>query len=396
MLRSTLTFVALCGVSSCFQGCHSTDGLTPPDPKTPWVPPPSVGLGFEPPVLPSLDDFGPMGVGDCLAQALEHQPQTRRFWNQALAQAAYHQEQKATLLPTGGLTAGVEQQDMQFKSTANLSKSKVDQTLKGAGVNLQWVLFSFGARTALIEGALHGLYGANFRYNQALQDMALNVQMSYYELQSAKAQLVASKARRSEAESTLDAVQTKFLTGLADQQERFRAQAEYASANYTLQAAYGLVENARAQLAQAMGVKVHQIEEWLQDAMANRPVLKQAYQDWQRLESESKAAKSAILPQVVATAGASRYSGIENGLRPDRETAIGIGIQWQIFDFFQDQAKALQMRHQADAAKAAYESQQSKYGNLFTATKPRMPRCKLQMSSYYQRKWLSRPHKKAT
>lgn len=357
------------------QGCRSPSSLTAPDPQTPWQAPETVKVAFF--EKPAFDFTAPFTLSDCLCEALENQPLTRKAWNQSLAQAAYYQKTQATLLPTGGVTLGVEHQDMKFQSTNTRTSSKVEQTLKGGGLNLQWLLFSFGARTALIESALHQLYGSNFAYNEALQQLALQVQMSFYQFQSAKAEVVAALASFEEAKAVLAAVEIKFATGLADAQEQLRAQAEEASKRYMLQATYGALEGARAELAQAMGVAVDfrldvvspdltsptplcqaTVEEWLHEAMAQRPILRAAYEDWQKFESEAKAAKKALFPQLVATTHASRYKGIRNGLRPDQELTVGIGLQWNIFDFAQDRSTAAQAKYQARAAEEHYRAQQ--------------------------------------
>ena len=358
------------------QGCRSPASLTAPDPQTAWKAP-------EVPIMtvtqkPEFDFSLPFTLSDCLCEALQNQPLTKKAWNQSLAQAAYYQKTQATLLPTGGVTLGVEHQDMKFKSTSSTrTSSKVDQTLKGGGVNLQWLLFSFGARTALIEAALHQLYGANFMYNEALQELALQVQMSFYQFQAAKAELVAALASFEEAKAVSATVQIKFSTGLADTQEQLRAQAEEASQRYILQATYGTLEAARAQLAKAMGVPVDlrldvvspdltsptplcqaTVENWLHEAMSARPSLRAAYENWQRFESEAKAAKKALFPQIIATTQAARYNGIRNGLRPDQEVTVGIGLQWNIFDFAQDRSTAAQAKYQARAAEENYRAEQ--------------------------------------
>lgn len=375
MVRSDSIILLVGACLGLLQGCHNASSLNSPDPQTPWKAPEAIAF----PVFqkPEFDFKVPLTLSDCLWQALENQPATKRSWNQSLAQAAYYHKTQATLLPTGGVTLGVEHQDMKFKTTTRGTSSKVDQTLKGGGINLQWLLFSFGARTALIESALHQLYGANFQYNQALQQVALQVQLSFCGLQSAKAQVVAALASFEEAKSVAEAVQIKFTTGLADEQERLRSQAEEASQRYALQASYGVLEAARAQLAEAIGIPVDPrldvvapdlstptplcqstVEGWLEEAMTERPMLRAAYEDWQRFEYEAKAAKKALFPQLIATAQASRYKGIRNGLRPDQDITVGIGLQWNIFDFAQDRYTASQARHQADAAKEAYRAQQ--------------------------------------
>ncbi len=371
-------------LSGC--GLWTIDKDVAATPKEAWVAP-TKAL----PKKPLTTSFaGPAYAGEPLSLyglfnlALENSPKTRQAWEMAKISAAQYGVQKTTFLPTGGITAGIQRQNNQFEAVG----AGGEQTIHGGGIDINWVLFTFGGREAELNSVRQALYAANFNYNQMLQDVALAVQQGYFNLNAAKAAVVAQLASLEDAEMTLKSAEIKFHAGLADLQQVLQSRADRESKRYLLQAAYADVETARANLAIAVGVPVQlsldilppadadyavlgledQVTDLMAQALVDRPELLAAHAQWRSSVSHVQAAEKAIFPYLAAGFTASKYGGVDNTFQATQQSSFAIGLKWNIFDVFKDHYQVLGARSQAKAAEANLrQAELLVLGNVWTA-----------------------------
>ena len=82
------------------------------------------------------------------------------------------------------------------------------------------------------------------------------VVVAYYNLNTANKSLEATQASLENADATYQAAKTKLDTGLGNKQDMLRALADVKSVEAQLELDYANIEQARAQLAASIGVKV--------------------------------------------------------------------------------------------------------------------------------------------
>lgn len=360
-------------------GCHtlSTDSEVASHPDLPWTAPENtqkvVNKFAMKPIAPINSA---LSLVDLVDMALAKNPKTRQSWARAQVAAANYGVGKAAFLPTGGVWVGAEKQNNQFRGDPN----KQRQTLRGVALDLNWILFNFGARENELESLEKALFSANFSYNQSLQAVLLAVVSGYFNFNGAVEMVNARLASLEDAKTTLKSVEVKFHTGLVDLQQRLQAQSDYESKRYDLEAAYAEVEKVRADLAVAIGIPVNalmniqtmadvsgqiltkeeNVDTFIQHALEKRPELLAAYMEAESQQKHEAAAQKALYPYLVAGASWSKYHGVENNFQPAEQAQVSIGVQWNIFDLLTNHYELLAARAQAKQAHAAAQLEQLK------------------------------------
>ena len=91
-----------------------------------------------------------------------------------------------------------------------------DKVVAGlANLTLSYLLLDFGGRRGRVDSAEQALVGANWNHSQVIQDVARNVTRAYHSYVGAKSQVVASQATLDEAQTSLEAVEVRRLSGVA-------------------------------------------------------------------------------------------------------------------------------------------------------------------------------------
>ena len=310
-------------------------------------------------------DGQPLDLYGLFDIAVLNSPTNRRSWQQAREAAAMYGESRTLYLPTGGVKGGIYRQ----KNKHDLPGVDGYQTIAGASLQLTWLIFDFGGREFTVSAAQDAMFASNFDFNQSLQDLALNVETAYFDLNSAQASTQANWASMRDAYMALVAAEERERTGLGDIQDVLRARANYQSAIYNLEKSGASVEQARANLASTVGLRIsasvdivppsppedmdlvgQNVEELLAESMKARPTLLAAYAQTRSKESEVKAAKSALLPSVFAGGTIQYMDGVSKSLTSQEQYSFGVGVQWDIFDLFTDYYKLLGVKAQAKQA----------------------------------------------
>lgn len=218
-------------------------------------------------------------LDDALAHTLCQSPSLR----QALADVA---EQSA------GVDIGDIASRPRWSASADYSAARNFNSFGSSGrrlsasVDLSWMLFDFGQRSASLQAARQTLAAALATQDNTLLEAVHEVLRLYSEAVVAAAALDASQDTETSAQQTAAAAQARYEAQVGNQIERLQAQTALAQATLERVRAQGTWDNARGQLALALGADIAQalrLADWEARAL-QRP----APPDWQALRQEAR------------------------------------------------------------------------------------------------------------
>jgi len=311
---------------------------------------------------------GPVDLPTLLDIALENNPETRASWYQAKAAAAQYGQSQSPYYPEVTVSGRVGREYVKN----DIAPGSNNFTTYGPSLEMSWLLFNFGKRSATADAARESLYAANFAYNQTYQDIVLQVITAYYNLHTANASLAATEASLENARATYDAANTRLETGLGNKQDMLRALADVKSVEAQLELDYADIEAARATLAAAVGIRVGEylkivppeappsfegidqdVSTMVAIALQQRPDILQAYAQTRAAEYDLEAAQADLWPELgVEMAGSmTEYDG--RGYNPTENFRAALVLEWDIFQGFNkkyaiENSRALLRQQQAD------------------------------------------------
>jgi len=200
----------------------------------------------------------PLNLQDILLQAICANPQARQAWANVRAQAADVGVKEAAYLPTLDATAGIERDTLATTYNASslgagsISSSQNSSSRYGE-LDLAWVLFDFGKRSADLRQARQLLAAANATQDDTLQTIFFRAAQAYYDLSDAQASLEAAKAAESTAHDSLVDTTAKHGGGVGTLSDQLQAETTYRRAVLDRVSAEGDVAAATGALASMMG-----------------------------------------------------------------------------------------------------------------------------------------------
>ncbi|PBL34936.1 hypothetical protein B8B82_26010 [Pseudomonas aeruginosa] len=147
-----------------------------------------------------------LSLEEAIERILCHDPQTRLAWANAKAQAAQVGIGKSAYLPRldGRLDASRGYSDMDYRDAPYLSGDG-HRHRRGASLQLSWVLFDFGRRSAALRNAQQLLLAANASQDATLQNTFALAAQAYYDALAAQRSLAASRQVAELAAQNLEA-----------------------------------------------------------------------------------------------------------------------------------------------------------------------------------------------
>lgn len=394
--------VAVAG--TLLSGCVGTPRVSgvpgaSPAPQVAWTPPPETV-----PRVTAADTTSaarvPVGLADriralSLAEivdiGLRNNANTRLAWANAQAAAAAYGSQRGEWLPTidGDVTAS------RIKTVASQGRTAVEQSVLAPSVTLSYLVLDFGGRSGRIEGARQQLRSASFAHNAAIQDVVLQIQVSYFQYLANRSLLVAQRTTLAEAQANLAAAEERRRVGLATIADVLQARTAASQAQLDLQSTEGSVQTTRGALALALGLPanlpydvdssaaavpvralVDSVDALIASALRGRPDLAAARSDAEAARAQIGEARSSLLPSLnlTATGGRTYATTIPNGANSYN---LSFGVAVPLFNGFSRQYDLRAAEYQAEAAAARSETvrQQvvyqvfSAYYSLQTATR---------------------------
>jgi TolC family type I secretion outer membrane protein len=355
-------------------GCVSPE--TPVDARTPWVPPRAQAGGGDP-VWRDLrartpDLSKPLKLADAADIALRNHPATRKAWNDACAAAAQVRQAQGYFVPTVSASASAG----HFVTAANPAEYDSEFTKYGAGLQINYLVFSFGGgRSAAVEAALQTVYAADYSFNRSIQDVLLGVESAYYGAISAQAAMDAVEANVKDARAVLDAATASRNSGVGTELDVLQAQARHDQSLYGRASAQGQLMIARGALAQAMGlpadvavqvVKPEQdspaamgeadVRRVIDSALARRPDIAALRATVAAKDALVKVAGSSLWPSLYLNGGLAREDFDRQTGKPAQDGDwvynAGIALQWTLFDGQQAENARRAAACQAESARA--------------------------------------------
>lgn len=403
--------VAICVVLA---GC-ATDALTlaPVSPNTPWqgAPPntilegdtggtgdtgeaPDVTAGFGVPpvhaasVLPATLAINPEHVyslPELIDIAQRENPDTRLAWNRARQAALAIGVTEATFLPM--LSANVIGGWQKTHTPVHLlpDNFSVDTELHGVvpALALEWLIFDFGQRKAIADGARQVSYAANVLFNGTHQKIIHDVTHAYYQYGAARAQVTIAEQALKNSLLISTAVDERQKAGLATVVETAQANQQVAQAKLRHVNAQGLESTAYQTLLASVGMPSvtrlqvsepakHPLpetntaltDEAIQLALSQRPDVLASYAAIKAAEAGIAAAEAEFLPKVyLGAVAANNRTGFQIGGLPQlrqhtSSASVLLGVTIPLFDGGLRLARLKDAQIQADMAADVFQQAQ--------------------------------------
>src|SRR5262249_4380539 len=241
-------------ISFAFPFAYLAAQNAPSSPDRPWTPGPvrqiREHVNGVSGLTRQLDDWEAdkvYSLAELVAFAEAHNPETRAAWESARAQASAAGIARSELFPQLAAIAfgGVDRAEVPS------GQRFYRQTRPGleAGVELQYVIFDFGARRARIDQAMARLLAANFSFNDVHRALIFRVEQTYFRLLDAFGQEAAARASLANAQAVEQAAEARLQNGLATLPDVLESRSAAAQAEYNLRSILGSTEIAMGELA---------------------------------------------------------------------------------------------------------------------------------------------------
>jgi outer membrane protein len=340
------------------------------------------------PLAAAVDPDKAYALADLIDLAESANPNTRIAWNDArraalaagIASSAYLPKITATAI--GGFQGG-NGHDSAF-GTELLGNGSASGSV--SAVSLQWLLFDFGKRDAILDAAKQGSVISNIAFTAAHQQVIYDVTLAFYANAAAQARLSTATQALENAKAVQAAAEDLYAHGVGTVVEVAQAREGAAQANLAQVQADGGDQNAYIALITAIGIspltkiKVADIsgrplapsmaapvEAIISDALGRRPDVQSAYAAQKASLANVRAAKAEFMPKVFLSAtGAYNSGGLDvtalpsigqqsptvniNGSRFSGGVFAGITIP--LYDGGTRAAVLAQSRAEADSAEA--------------------------------------------
>lgn len=377
--RSGRWAVALAGL--LLAGCaNQALERVPASPDVPWraqavrdtgttLPqaPEVTGFGVPAVPLPALDagrvtvnPAEPLDLSRLIDIAQRENAETRQAWNRAREAALSVGVVEATFLPVLSANVLSGQQRVSTPSPLIIDGSDSIRTrISGTvpALALSWLLFDFGGRRALLEGAEQLAFAANVLFNATHQKIIRDVTDFYYQYDAARVRVRHAHEALTMRERIAEATQARMAGGVGTVVEVALAKQGIAQARLHVITSEGLERTTYLSLLGAMGLAptaqitvappAQQVlptatdpmtQDMIDQALSRRPDLVAAYAAMQAAQAGVQAAESAFMPKVfVGSVWASRHTsfdirGLPSLSQQSTSTGFLVGVSLPLYD----------------------------------------------------------------
>lgn len=309
-------------------GLVADPGKGQPVPSAGYVLPADPAAALPPP--PRIDRDRIYGLADLIDLAESTNPDTRVAWNQARDAALAAGIARSAYLPrlTAAALGGYETHHGRDSALGLSVGDRGSLTGTVSSLSLQWLLFDFGRRDALVAAADQGVVIANIGFTAAHQRLIHAVSLAFYAYAAARARADSASASLADARDVQQAAEARKARGIGTimevtQARQFTAQAELAKVR-----ADGDASDSYVALLSAIGVSPltpirvadislqplspdpgKPLDKVLGEALARRPDVLAAIAAQKAAEAGVRAAKADFLPKVFVSASGSYTSG---------------------------------------------------------------------------------------
>ncbi|QDH17179.1 TolC family protein [Swingsia samuiensis] len=257
--------------------------------------------------------------------AQSNNPQTKIAWEEAKNAALSVGITKSTYLPqlTATIVGGYTHRKNQGNSITSASAHGEIQTL-----GMQWLLFDFGRKEALIKAAREDQIASNIMFTQEHQKIIYNVTVSFYSYLSNKAHIALLQTALNNAKKIEKAAQAKLKYGQGTITDLLQSQQLIAQSEVRLVQAQGALNNAYITLINNIGISpkshiaiediqkhdldthtIHLTDNIIQEYLEQRPDVLAAYAKVKSAQSRVKAAQKEFLPKIFLSGNMAYSTG---------------------------------------------------------------------------------------
>ncbi len=303
-----------------------------------------------------IDAGHPYTLSELVDLAERYNPATRAAWENTRAVAARLGIARSDLLPAVNAVAlaNTTREGILFGDVFVRQTLGIFQPI----LQLNYLIFDFGARSARIDEARQQLLAANLTFNRTFLDVLFEAMRRYYELLNAMGQRDAAQANFDNAETVRKAVDARLSVGLATLPDALEARAAAAQANFNLQAAIGDLDIRRGDLLSLLGAAPSErlqvqplaeiptpshfdidVQEATERSLSLRPEIGEQTAEREAARAEIRAARSAYFPTLQFQGQASELSAYgKQNLFPGASTGpqgqwnVNVSLEWDVFD----------------------------------------------------------------
>jgi outer membrane protein len=356
-MRRPVALIASMLLSVPLAGCATSALYMAPDrPDRPWTPatsadgtivagerpspekansntyilPSNRALADIPPPLSDLERRHAYTLAELIDIAQSSNPVTRNAWNDARNAALAAGITESSFLPmvSAGIVQGWQKNHNETSALGNSVTN--DVTAKGniSVLSIQWLLFDFGERAALLDVAKQGSAISNIAFTAAHQQVIYNVSLAFYANAAARTRLSSAAKSLKDAEDVKIAAEDRYKRGIGTVVEVAQTRQATAEAQLARVQADGDAQNTYLALISAMGISpmtrltiadisrrklpasmTAPIEHFVSAALAQRPDVLMGYAAQQASLANLRAAQAEFLPKIFFAGTGTRLSG---------------------------------------------------------------------------------------
>jgi outer membrane protein len=208
------------------------------------------------PPSPSVSNTEVYSLPRLIDLAESNNAATRIAWNDARRVALAAGIAESTYLPRITATAIGGFQDNSGNDTVQGLNFNNSGSANGtvSAISLQWLLFDFGKRAAVVEAAKQASVISNIAFNAAHQQVIYNVTLAFYTHAAAQARAATAARSLSNAQAVEDAARARYKHGIGTVIEVAQAHQGTAQANFALVQATGAEQDTYLAVLTAMGI----------------------------------------------------------------------------------------------------------------------------------------------
>lgn len=261
--------------------------------------------------------------------AESNNPETRVAWNNARSSALAAGIARSALLPKLTASALYGYQSSQESNTAYGANGSGRSTADGAisTLSLEWLLFDFGERRAILHAAEQASVISNIGFTAAHQQLIYAVSVSFYAYSAARARVESAAQALKNAHAVQTAAEVRYRHGIGTTVEVAEARQGTAQARLQQVQADGAAQNGYLALINAMGISplTHlrivdlkgrelpsatsdSLEQIVAQALGRRPDVLAAFAAQRASEDEVRAARDEFMPKFFLSGSVSYNS----------------------------------------------------------------------------------------
>jgi outer membrane protein TolC len=282
------------------------------------------------PPPPGVDGARVYSLAELIDLAEVNNPSTRIAWNEARKVALAAGIAESSYLPK--ITASEVFTWLSGSSPGSASGVGFRSSASGSGtisaVSLQWLLFDFGERSAVVDAAKQGSVIANIAFTAAHQKLIADVALAFYAHAAARARLVTATQSLANAKAVQAAAEDRFKREIGTTVEVAQARQATAQADLAVVEATGGAQDAYLALISAMGISpltkikvadasgrslsatmAEPVEDVVNASLERRPDVLSAYAAQKAALANVRAAQAEFMPKVFVAATGAYNSG---------------------------------------------------------------------------------------